>query len=378
MSNQHAVLPLPHYIQPSRLTCITSNTRALALPADPLRVISGRGTPGSLVLARVTTLGAYTEVEDLTGRQVRIRPDDLIVGVLGDRHSTTSLFGGIPPEGIALPEQGPLDLLAVGGIIGHCEAWPAYLGSPTKVQVLGLVTGQEGPLTTRRALCTSDQLELSCPVLVVAGTAAEVGKTTAAANLVHFLARRLGRRVAATKLSGTGRLRDLLVMRDAGAAPALDFVDRGLPTTYGPLGASMVAVAKGILNCLGTSHPDVVVAELGGDILGAHVPVFLADTEIQTAIRALVLIPSDGLAAHGALSVLAQTGFPAPAYLGQPWTRNAAASRVRAELLHHRPQINFSDEHELETFVDEVLGWRRPAPDYREDPVAVIDYRAAS
>ena len=58
-------------------------------------------------------------------------------------------------------------------------------------------------------------------------------KTTAAKRIVRVLKAR-GLRVGGAKLTGVGRYRDILGMRDAGADFVLDFVDAGLPSTACP------------------------------------------------------------------------------------------------------------------------------------------------
>src|SRR5690349_151999 len=108
------------------------STRSLVLPTDHIEVVSGVGQVGSVVIGRVVTVGAYQEVEDRTGKRIPLREDNLIVGVLGNRYSTTTMYGGIPEAGIELPTAKPIDLLSIGGVIGICKSSPSYLGSPTK------------------------------------------------------------------------------------------------------------------------------------------------------------------------------------------------------------------------------------------------------
>ena len=69
------------------------------------------------------------------------------------------------------------------------------------------------------------------PVVYVAGTCMNSGKTVAATELVRGLARG-GLRVAAAKLTGVSLMRDALSMLDAGAVAALTFNDVGVASTH--------------------------------------------------------------------------------------------------------------------------------------------------
>jgi hypothetical protein len=90
-------------------------------------------------------------------------------------------------------------------------------------------------------------------------------------------------------------------MLDAGAIVALTFYDAGLATTHP--GAS-VPVAKGILNRLMASRPDVIVAELGDGILGDYgVQDILADRELMGLAVAHVMCAADPVGSWGAVEI---------------------------------------------------------------------------
>ena len=97
-----------------------------------------------------------------------------------------------------------------------------------------------------RAVPPADTLESRIPVVYVAGTCMNAGKTVAATELVRGLARG-GLRVAAAKLTGVSLMRDALSMLDAGAVAALTFNDVGIASTHAGV---TVTTAKGIFNRL--------------------------------------------------------------------------------------------------------------------------------
>src|SRR5438552_3434451 len=120
--------------------------------------------------------------------------------------------------------------------------------------------------STRNAALPPEVIVGGVPVVYVAGTCMNAGKTVAATELVRGLTRG-GLRVAAAKLTGVSLMRDALSMLDAGAVAALTFNDVGIASTHAGV---TVSTAKGIFNRLAGTRPDVIVAELGDGILGEY------------------------------------------------------------------------------------------------------------
>ncbi|RAJ35255.1 hypothetical protein K353_05122 [Kitasatospora sp. SolWspMP-SS2h] len=333
-------------------TVITSCTRgAQELPERPTAV-EGTGRAGDLVIARVVRVGAYPRVENVHGRDVRIRVGDEVVGVLGDRHSTTSIYGGLPEDGLAVGAGTPADLLAVGGVVGIAASSPSSLGTATALELTGLAAGPDGRVLSLRRRAAAEAP--ATPVVFVGGTAAEVGKTTFAAALVHHLAARYGVRVGVTKLAGTGRLRDLLTLADAGAHCAADFVDAGLATTYGHTADTVVGAARHLAARLTGEGAEIVVAELGGDLWGAGIPDILRDPGLVAAARALVLVPSDTMASLGADTWLTRNGITVPPVHGVPH-RNVMAARERVGRGMGVELVDPHDEGDLDRLVTGLL-----------------------
>jgi hypothetical protein len=343
-------------IPQSNLTCISSNTRSSGFSSQDIEIVpEGVAYVGSVVVCQVVSVGAHDKLENLAGRYVRINPNDLIMGVMGNRESTISMYGGLPDRGFSLPREEPVHLLSGGGLIGECYSSPSYLGCPTRLRILGLAS-QEGKLLEITPRFREKYLHLSCPLILVAGTCANVGKTKFASKFTHFLSYNLGRNVAATKLAGAGNLDDLLSLREQGASCTFDFVDAGLVSTYGDIEDSVVETAKGVLNHLGMAQPDVIIAELGGDISGANVPAILADKEILAATSALILAPSDVFAAHGALSYLRLRNFSRPIFMAQP-LKNPAISQERAKSILKSRLYDCDKTEDLSNIVDQIDSW---------------------
>ena len=186
-----------------------------------------------------------------------------------------------------------IEVLNLGGILGRCTSVNPDIGPPFKAEVLGAILAfpELGDRVGRpahirdRAVPPADALESRIPVVYVAGTCMNAGKTVAATELVRGLARG-GLRVAAAKLTGVSLMRDALSMLDAGAVAALTFNDVG--HRQHPRRASRSPPPRGSSTGSPAAKPDVIVAELGDGILGEYgVQDILRDAELMRGRRGL-------------------------------------------------------------------------------------------
>jgi hypothetical protein len=231
-----------------------------------------------------------------------------------------------------------IEVLNLGGILGRCTSVNPEIGPPFQAEVLGAVLAfpELGDRIGRpahirdRAVPPADTLESSVPVVYVAGTCMNAGKTVAATELVRGLARS-GRRVAAAKLTGVSLMRDALSMLDAGAAAALTFNDVGLASTHAGV---TVTSAKGIFNRLVAAKPDVIVAELGDGILGEYgVQDILRDPELMRVGAAYVMAAPDPVACWGAAELMRREfDLPITAVTGPATDNEVGKVYITAEL----------------------------------------------
>jgi hypothetical protein len=288
---------------------IASVTARLGL--DPSAVLGAEipAVAGTVVACRVLNAkNTYDTLEDVHGRQVKLRPGDLIAGALGHRDALYGYSGHVPAS-VSVGDQ--LQLLNMGGVIGEGAEFSPGCGEPFQLEVLGAVL--EFPWLAKRvgvpanvaraALPGADlaeQHELP-PIAVLIGTCMDAGKTTAAAALIHELAHR-GRRVAAGKLTGVSLRRDVLRMHDCGADPVATFTDFGVVTTDE---GNAVAAAHGLVAHLAESEPDLIVLEMGDGLLGTYgVRALLGDPALKRGIRGTVLCAQDPVGAWGAIRLL--------------------------------------------------------------------------
>jgi dethiobiotin synthetase len=286
---------------------IGSATSPLAL-AKTVALVSGAESisAGDVVVVRALTDSAtYNMLELPTGRLAKINPGDLLIGVLGRRRALKGFVGDVPKSLVSGDE---LHLLNMGGVIGHCTGHHSSLGDAIKLEVIGLVCDEAGRVVNiaDAALPPRTSLGDTAPIVMIAGTSMNSGKTYAATELIKQ-ATRAGLRVAAAKLSGVACLRDTLNMSDHGAVTTASFLDCGLPSTVDV--SDLAPTAKAIIARLNEVNPDMIVIELGDGILGGYsVETVFADAELLEATAAVVFCASDYVGAWGGIELLRQRG----------------------------------------------------------------------
>jgi hypothetical protein len=319
-----------------RLDRIASSTRNAHLADEVIvgdEIIAAEGYV--LAVRILEDKPTYNTVEDLTGRMVPLRAGDVLAGTLGARRALRGYAGEVPSH-LAIGDT--VHVLNLGGILGRCTSVNPEIGPPFRAEVLGAVltfpalgdrVGRPAHIRDG-AVPPADSLEARIPVVYVAGTCMNAGKTVAAAELVRGLSRG-GLRVAAAKLTGVSLMRDALSMRDAGAVAALTFNDVGVATTHAGI---TVATAKGIFNRLAASKPDVIVAELGDGILGEYgVQDILRDPELASVGAAWIMAAPDPVGCWGAQQLMQhEFRLPITAVTGPATDNDVGQSYIRASL----------------------------------------------
>ena len=189
-------------------------------------VTDDRPSAGDLVLARVTRLGQHQHLELGSGRRCRLWKGDEIIVAYGARYAPDQ-FEGVVPEDLSA-----CHLVAGGGIAARAISRHGSVKPATDIEPVGLLANSKGVINVRSgSLGPAPKLRPHLTFAVV-GSSMNAGKTTTAANLIVGL-RRLGHRVGAAKITGTGAGGDRWLLTDAGASPVLDFTDAGYATTAG-------------------------------------------------------------------------------------------------------------------------------------------------
>ena len=286
---------------------IGSATSPLGLSKTVAVVSSSQSPrPGDVIVVRALTDSAtYNMLELPTGRLAKINPGDLLIGVLGRRRALKGFVGDVPTSVNAGDE---LHLLNMGGVIGCCTGHHSSLGDAIKLEVIGLVSDEDGQVCNiaDAAIPPKNSLGESAPLILIAGTSMNSGKTYAATELIKQ-ATRAGLRVAAAKLTGVACLRDTMNMADHGAVATASFLDCGLPSTVDV--GDLAPTAKAIIARLNEVNPDLIVIELGDGILGGYsVDTVFDDSELREATAALIFCASDYVGAWGGIELLRKRG----------------------------------------------------------------------
>jgi hypothetical protein len=262
---------------------------------------------GDVVVVRALTDSAtYNMLELPTGRLAKINPGDLLIGVLGRRRALKGFVGDVP---FTVNAGDQLHLLNMGGVIGSCTGHHSSLSDAIQVEVIGLAEAETGGVLNigSAGLPLVTSLGETAPLVLIAGTCMNSGKTYAATELIKQ-ATRAGMRVAAAKLSGIACLRDTLNMADHGAIATASFLDCGLPSTVDA--GDLSPVAKAIIAKLNQSAPDLIVIELGDGILGGYsVESVFDDMELRGATAAIIFCASDYVGAWGGIELFRRRGI---------------------------------------------------------------------
>lgn len=290
---------------------------------------------GVLVAVRVlNNKSRYNQLELTSGRMATVNLGDIVVGALGHRKALRGYSGHLP-TGLKPGDQ--IQLLNIGGVMGICDSANPDVGPPFECEVLGTVL--EFPYLGERigvpARAGSTELDESqplnmhgVPVVALAGTCMDSGKTAASCAIVGRLRNR-GLDVAACKATGVALRRDILAMEDAGASATMIFSDFGIVTTTALNGP---ALTRALLTTLSAQKPDVIVLELGDGLLGAYgVGAILAAADIREALTAVVLCANDPVSAWGGAKILRDEYNVEPAVVTGPATDNDVGVQQIAE-----------------------------------------------
>jgi len=316
-----------------------------------------------LVVEVLTNKSTYNQLELTSGRMAKVGKGDVVVGALGHRKALFGYSGHVP----ATVKAGDvIQMLNIGGVLGVCDSINPDKGQPFDCRVIGVVLrfpylGERIGVPARvghRQLDASAPLEtLNVPVVALAGTCMEAGKTAAACAVISRMRHR-GLTIDAFKATGVSLRRDILAMEDAGARRSAIFTDFGVVTTTRGNGP---ALTRAMLTELAAGKPDVIVFELGDGILGTYgVDAILECPDIRAALTGVVLSANDPVAAWGGVKLLRERFEIEPCVVTGPATDNQVGVDLITEQLRV-PAVNaISSGAQLGERVMEAVGLARP------------------
>jgi hypothetical protein len=318
---------------------IASVTQACGLSHEVRITNDIVGEEGIVLVAEVLNdKSTYNTIELTSGRMAKVSKGDVIVGALGHRKALFGYSGHIPD---ALKPGDIVQMLNIGGVLGICDSATPDKGKPFDCKVLGAVLtfpylGERIGVPAKvgyKALDFEAALDAhGVPVVALAGTCMEAGKTAAAAAIIARMRHR-GLTVDAFKATGVSLRRDILAFEDAGARRTMIFTDLGVVTTTAKVGP---ALTRTMLTEISAGKPDVIVFELGDGLLGTYgVEAILKDAEIKSALSALVLSANDPVAAWGGVKLLRERFEIEPCVVTGPATDN----QVGVEIIRQQMQV---------------------------------------
>jgi hypothetical protein len=320
---------------------IASVTQALSLKHD-LR-IEDENIPSEegvvLVVEILSNKSTYNTLELTSGRMAKVVRGDIVVGALGTRKALFGYSGHVPEK---VKAGDIIQMLNIGGVLGVCDSVNPDKGKPFDCRVLGVVLqfpylGERIGVPARvgsRKLDYDAPLEThGVPVVALAGTCMEAGKTAAACAIVSRMRHR-GLVVDVFKATGVSLRRDILAMEDSGARNSLIFTDLGVVTTTSKTGP---ALTRTMLTELAAKKPDVIVFELGDGLIGTYgVDSILNCEDIRAALTSVVLSANDPVAAWGGVKLLRERFHIEPSVVTGPATDNAVGVQIIEEQMQVR------------------------------------------
>ena len=252
---------------------------------------SGDYVVGEISVAR----GGLADIELCSGRLVRPMDGDLFLGALGVRHATLEVVGSFEEVG----DDGHMDVLGAAGVFGGATSVCGLHPPLMRIDYRGhAMRGGKKLRTHDFAKRPPKPSQYEAPTILIVGTSMSAGKTTSAKIIIREL-KQLGHRIVGAKLTGSGRYRDILAMKDSGADAIYDFVDVGLPSSVLPPEQYRPRL-RDLLGLITEQNPKVVVAEAGASPLEPY----NGDTaleELGSSVVFTLLCASDPYAVVGVM-----------------------------------------------------------------------------
>jgi hypothetical protein len=312
---------------------VASVTQACGL-GNEVRIATGNipAEEGVVVVVEVlTNKSTYNSLELTSGRMAKVVKGDIVIGALGHRKALFGYSGHVPEK---VQAGDVIQMLNIGGVLGVCDSVNPDKGKPFDCRVLGVVLqfpylGERIGVPARvgyRQLDFQAPLDThGVPVVALAGTCMEAGKTAAAAAIISRMRHR-GLVIDAFKATGVSLRRDILAFEDSGARNTLIFTDFGVVSTTRKVGP---ALTRTMLSELSDKRPDVIVFELGDGLLGTYgVDSILECEDIRKAMTGVVLSANDPVAAYGGVDILRERFKIEPIVVTGPATDNAVGVQI--------------------------------------------------
>ncbi len=283
--------------KPTPSQCIfTSLTRISDLGVkefDIQTVDRSHWATGDYIICQIIDPGGTTlRLELPNGRMRGVIGDEYVVGVLGERFATLEATGTWKK----VRADGKMSILTGGGIFGKLTSKSAFMPNMMQIKYTGHAMRKGKKITMDHFIPEVEPMEFQTPVVLFIGTSMSAGKTTSA-RIVTNIFKSSKYKVVGTKLSGAGRYKDILALKDVGADAVFDFVDVGLPSSICPAGEFEEKV-KLLLSMVAHQHADIAIVEVGASPMEPYNGE-LAIKALGNNIKCTVLSATDPYSVYG-------------------------------------------------------------------------------
>ncbi|NAS14455.1 hypothetical protein [Poritiphilus flavus] len=248
---------------------------------------------GDYVACEIQDPGSHTlNLELPNGRMRGVIGGESLIGALGERFATLEATG----TWREVSEDLRMSVLTGAGLLGKLTSKSVFIPNMIEVSYTGHVCRDGVKVTMDHFVKPHQKAVFNIPVVLFVGTSMSAGKTTSARIVTHLF-KLAGYKVAAAKLTGAGRYKDILAMADVGADSVLDFVDVGLPSTICPKEVYEDKLFR-LLNIMAVQKADIAIIEIGASPLEPY----NGDTAINALkehVRCTILSASDPYAVFG-------------------------------------------------------------------------------
>ena len=279
---------------------------------------------GDLVLARVACLGHHKRIELVHGRRAPLFIGDEIIACFGNRYAPDQFEAQVPDSLVSC------NLVAAGGIAGHCLSQHGSTKSPTVIEPLGLLGDGNGRVINISdwALQPSGSKRSRPLVFAVAGTSMNAGKTSSAAYFIKGLVNS-GMKVGAAKVTGTGAGGDVWMMKDAGAAMVLDFTDVGFASTFRASAAEVQGIFTRLTHILCEAGVDAIVVEVADGLFQHETAALLKSDVFRNGVDGVIFAAGEAMGACAGVQWLEQHDLSVLAISGRVSASPLASREVQ-------------------------------------------------
>lgn len=305
------IMPFPFELSSCKRSFTTRNVELEKIKT----LINGDIKPkaGDLVLCEVIRLRQHCRIEQPNGRRNRMFSKDKIIVCYGNRYAPDQ-FESIVPESLEA-----CHLVAGGGIASLMRHKSPKVKPATEIQPLGLLGDAEGRSLNLSMFSCIDTPQKkhsnNIPILMVAGSSMNAGKTTTAANIVKGL-KLDGYKVGVAKVTGTGSGCDLWHFQDAGADKAIDFTDAGFVSTYMLSDEQLLDIFHALVDELKKDRINIIVIEVADGIRQKETQFLLENLDILKLTSGMIYTSGDSISALYGDSWLRKLGYQVMAISG--------------------------------------------------------------